>query len=114
MLLSQIYGYPNSTEEEATNIPEIKKEVGHHFFDPQKNKISFLLTMVNTNSVKVLPDYINKPCWWCGYEFDTSPIGLPLRYHTAYKNNPYVVEYEAYMMKNSPKTRKRVILIFLK
>lgn len=86
------------TAEDVTQIvQDVKKEAFYHFYDFQKNKISFLLTMIDNLNTRVLPEKTTKPCWWCGYEFENSPIGLPIRYHTSYKNNPYISEYEKYM-----------------
>lgn len=47
-----------------------------------KNKVKTYMTMVDVHQQKCLPLTTNKPCWWCGYEFDTLPLGIPLHYHS--------------------------------
>ena len=43
--------------------------------------------MLNFVDNKYLPVYTDKPCWWCGYSFKTSPIGLPIRYYPSNGND---------------------------
>ncbi len=54
-----------------------KKQV---FYDINKNKIIMWITMEDLVNQKILPLVTNLPCWWCGYQFISSPLGAPIIY----------------------------------
>lgn len=69
--------YDNSTN--VTNLlPNNNKFT---FRDLNKSRVRHLTSMVDVLSQKYLPICTDKPCWWCGYTFDSCPIGLPIRYY---------------------------------
>ena len=69
--------YENNTNV-TTIIPTNNKYI---FYDLNKGKFNSLTTMVDIITQKYLPLSTDKACWWCGYTFDSCPIGLPLKYH---------------------------------
>lgn len=74
------------------NIRDNKKKI---FYDVNKNKIVHWVTMVDYLDHKALPETTEKPCWWCRYEFETMPIGCPVKYrpNTVKGKNLELMEY---------------------
>jgi hypothetical protein len=63
--------------------------------DPSKNKIKAWVTMRDYLNYGPLPEITDIHCWWCSHPFETSPIGLPIKYHKAGE----VIEYKDTMVK---------------
>lgn len=57
------------------------------FSDVSKIKSTSLTTMSEFMTSKCLPLLpADKPCWWCKYKFNNTPIGAPLKYFDTTKN----------------------------
>ena len=82
-----------TTSLDQTTLPIDKPDSIYSFYDPDKNKINLLITMCDHIENKTLPLITDKPCHWCGYNFQTAPIGCPLRYLPDDINNQTFLRY---------------------
>jgi hypothetical protein len=92
----------NSNKETNVQSTELKITSGKQFsfYDTNKNKITVRATMVDYIG-KLLPQKIDKPCWWCGYEFSSQPIGLPLRYFPSSIENVFKQQIQSFLKENN-------------
>lgn len=70
-------------DKHVTNISDLMHEKSTKYItiiDPAKNSIKMWITMIDFVREGFLPISTNLPCWWCRGNFDTSPIGCPIRY----------------------------------
>lgn len=52
-----------------------------YFLDARKIPNKLWGTMIDVTTNGCLPSSVQKPCWWCRHNFQTRPIGCPLRYN---------------------------------
>lgn len=65
------------------------------FLDPSKNKIKVWITMRDYINYGPLPERTDIWCYWCKHPFNTSPIGLPIKYY----EEGEIVEYKDTLIK---------------
>lgn len=76
--------YDIDGNEENTTPVNIDDETGtYSFIDTHKSKIMNKLIMVDFISIQVLPKKTSIACWNDKHEFDTHPLGCPLRLHVS-------------------------------
>lgn len=79
-LIKEYYD-PISREVPNCSVTTLLPSPPSGIFSDVKNRIRIYTTMIDAHQQKCLPQSTNKPCWWCGYEFETIPLGIPLCYH---------------------------------
>lgn len=67
-------------DEQTTELKMDTIDKSNFFYDQSKNRITNYLTMIDCENQKYVPMETNIPCWWCGYNIITNPIGLPTKY----------------------------------
>lgn len=70
-------------EENKTKISEVVfNEIEHSisFLDENKKELKCIATMLNLINNISLPDNTDIKCFWCKHNFDTKPIGCPIKY----------------------------------
>lgn len=82
--LPQTYIQDDATIDKDIPISEIlheKSKRNLYFLDSRKIPNKLWGTMFDVTSNGCLPVSVQKPCWWCRHNFQTRPIGCPLRYN---------------------------------
>lgn len=74
----------NDDSSTIVNLPE-KKVL--QFLDSKKNKIKLWPTMIDIVNDIILPFYTNKPCRYCHRNYNTIPLGCPIKYYPHALNN---------------------------
>lgn len=83
---------------ESFNQPEIIS-----FLDEAKRNKKCIITMHSRFPEGFLPDRTDIFCWWCRHDFNTSPIGCPLRYVSNHlvKNYTSEITKDNYVIKEN-------------
>jgi hypothetical protein len=82
--LPQTYIQDDENIDRDIPISEIlheKSKRSLYFLDSRKIPNKMWGTMIDVTSNGCLPLSVQKPCWWCRHNFQTRPIGCPIRYN---------------------------------
>jgi hypothetical protein len=73
------------------------------FLDENKKESKCVATMIELSSNNSLPDSTNIKCFWCKYNFDTKPIGCPIKYVNPLIEKSYVsqITKDTYYMREN-------------
>ena len=67
-----------------------------YFLDIYKNTVKYWMNMYDIVKNGPLPQYTTLPCWHCKYEFNTHPIGCPLKYVSECEEGPIKEKIKQY------------------
>lgn len=101
---------------DKTKISDIilsEPEYALSFLDENKKNYDCVATMVNFSTLETLPVFTDKKCFWCRHNFDSRPIGCPIKYVNSTIEKSYVsqITKDEYRMKeNITKTKMDRIL----
>lgn len=90
-----------------TNIDDIimSSEPGYSisFYDEKKIECMTQVTMFDYVNKQIFPSKTNVKCFWCRYNFNTNPIGCPIKFVNSFIEKQYtsnITKDEYYMKEN--------------
>jgi hypothetical protein len=115
-LINQKYGFilPKNNLKNITYIDDViikEPDVSVSFYEDNKKEYSCLVTMVNFENNK-LPDKTNIKCFWCRHNFDSIPLGCPIKYSNNVIEKSYIshiTKGEYFMRENITKNKLKNI-----
>jgi hypothetical protein len=77
------------------------------FLDENKKDIKCIVTMVDIKNNE-LPEYTDIKCFWCRHNFETKPIGCPIKYINTIIEKSYIshITKDKYYMRENISTSK--------
>jgi hypothetical protein len=86
----------NKEKEDSFKTTKIHDVISHDieqsviFLDENKKETKCMVTMVEILDNNTLPDKTDIKCFWCKHNFDTKPIGCPIKYVNPFIEKSYV------------------------
>lgn len=115
-IISNLEKEKNDSLKTTTKINEvISQDIEHSvtFLDENKRENKCKATMIELLTNKIIPDKTYIKCFWCKHQFDTKPIGCPIKYVNPLIEKSYISQItkdKYYMRENIVKSKLKQIL----
>ena len=87
--LSKVKEDSFKTSTKINEVIENNIEYSVIFLDENKKENKCVITMINNNN-NILPEKTSIKCFWCKHNFDSKPIGCPIKYVNSIIEKSYI------------------------